>query len=96
MSILLTLAENYDGAELLYNNRIFEVLGQCQFMKAQQDDFTSTQSTDFEELESRYQQLLIPTLRLIVALLCTYGKNNENVLKRVSVSSSIRAKSQRN
>ncbi|CAO3653036.1 unnamed protein product [Mucor hiemalis] len=82
MSILLTLAENYDGAELLYSNRIFEVLGQCQFMKAQQDDFTSTQSTDFEELESRYQQLLIPTLRLIVALLCTYGKNNENVLKR--------------
>lgn len=83
MSVLSTLAQNYEGAELLYNNRIFEVLGQCQFMKAQQDDFTSTQSTGFEELESRYQQLLVPTLRLIAALLCTYGRNNGNVLKRV-------------
>jgi hypothetical protein len=84
MSILLTLAMNPEGAELLFSNRIFEVLGQCQFMKAQQHDFTSTQMNieSFEELEERYQQLLMPTLRLIVAILCSYGGNNENVLKR--------------
>lgn len=85
MSILLSLAMNPEGAELLFRNRIFEVLGQCQFMKAQQQDYIATQTNvdQSEELAERYQQLLMPTLQLVVAILCSYCGENQNVLERV-------------
>lgn len=85
MSILLSLATNPEGAELLYSNRIFEVLGQCQFMKAQQQEFGSTQMNidNSSDLSARYQRLLVPTLSLVVALLCCYDGKNDSVLKRV-------------
>ncbi|KAG2192756.1 hypothetical protein INT47_008407, partial [Mucor saturninus] len=84
MSILLSLAMNPEGAELLFRNRIFEVLGQCQFMKAQQQDYITTQTNvgHSEELAERYQQLLMPTLKLVVAILCSYRGENETVLER--------------
>ncbi|KAG2214103.1 hypothetical protein INT46_011905 [Mucor plumbeus] len=84
MSILLRFAMNPEGAELLYSNRIFDVLGQCQFMKAQIQDPTTTEM-NFEssmELAERYQQLIMPTLRLIVAILCCYGGKNDIVLSK--------------
>ncbi|KAG2231221.1 hypothetical protein INT48_001223 [Thamnidium elegans] len=84
MSILLSLAMNPEGAEILFSNRIFEVLGQCQFMKAQQQEFITTQSNvdSSKELDERYQQLLMPTLKLIVAILCSYRGENNTVLQR--------------
>lgn len=85
MSILLRFATNPQGATLLYNNRIFDVLGQCQFMKAQIQDPTTTEM-DLESsmiLAERQQQLVMPTLRLIVAILCSYGEKNDTVLAKV-------------
>lgn len=85
MSILLGFAMNPKGAELLYSNRIFEVLGQCQFMKAQIQD-PSTTEINLEssmELSSRYQRLIMPTLELIVAILMTFGAKNDIVLNKV-------------
>ncbi|KAI7906401.1 nucleoporin Nup186/Nup192/Nup205 [Cokeromyces recurvatus] len=87
MSILLRLAMNPKGAELLYNHRIFEIFGQCQFTKAQQHDPTLI-DMDIDacsELSERYQQLIMPTLKLIVAILCSYdGKNDQVLLKTES------------
>lgn len=86
MSILLSLAMNPEGAEILFSNRIFEVLGQCQFMKAQQQQEFVTTKTNVDrskELDERYQQLLMPTLKLIVAILCSYRGENNTVLQRV-------------
>ncbi|GAA5798583.1 hypothetical protein HPULCUR_003988 [Helicostylum pulchrum] len=85
MSILLSLAMNPEGAEILFSNRIFEVLGQCQFMKAQQQQEFVTTKTNVDrskELDERYQQLLMPTLKLIVAILCSYRGENNTVLQR--------------
>lgn len=87
MSILLRFAMNPKGVELLYSNRIFDVLGQCQFMKAQIQDPTTTEM-NFEssmELAERHQQLIMPTLRLIVAILCCYGGKNDTVLSKVCI-----------
>ncbi|KAI9473490.1 MAG: nucleoporin Nup186/Nup192/Nup205 [Benjaminiella poitrasii] len=87
MSILLRLAMNPKGAELLYNHRIFEIFGQCQFMKAQQHDSTLA-DMDIDstfELTERYQQLIMPTLKLIIAILCSFdGKNDQVLLKTES------------
>lgn len=85
MSILLGFAMNPQGAELLYNHRIFDVLGQCQFMRAQIQDTTATEM-DLEssmELADRYQRLIMPTLELIVAILMTFGGKNDVVLNKV-------------
>lgn len=86
MSILLRLAMNRHGAELLFSNQIFEVLGQCQFMKAQILDSTTAEMNIVAsvELAERYQQLVMPTLKLIVALLCCYDGKNDVVLLKVS------------
>jgi nuclear pore complex protein Nup205 len=88
MSILLSLGMNPDGAELLFSNRIFEVLGQCQFMKAQQPDFAATQMNidSSAELTGRYQQLLMPTLTLIVSILSSFGARNDTVLNSVNTN----------
>ncbi|KAI8993542.1 nucleoporin Nup186/Nup192/Nup205 [Pilobolus umbonatus] len=82
LSILLTLAMNSEGAQLLLNHQIFEILGQCQFMKAHQQDLSVIQmSVDSSiELAERANQLLLPTLKLIVAILTTFGKKNNMVL----------------
>lgn len=85
MSILLGFAMNPQGAELLYNHRIFDVLGQCQFMRAQIQDTTATEM-DLEssmELADRYQRLIMPTFELIVAILMTFGGKNDVVLNKV-------------
>lgn len=76
MSILLRLAMNPEGAELLFENRIFEVLGQCQFMRVDMSNATS-------ELSERYEQLVVPTLKLITAILSVYGNRNNKVLLKV-------------
>jgi hypothetical protein len=85
MSILLRMAMNPEGAEILFTNRIFEVLGQCQFMKVQQQDHTTTEMNIevSRELAERRQQLITPTLKLIVALLCSYDGKNDLVLIKV-------------
>jgi nuclear pore complex protein Nup205 len=85
MSILFSLAMNLEGAEVLYGNRIFEVLGQCQFMKAHQQDFASTNMNvdQSSELFKRYQRLLNPTLNLIAAILSVYKGQNNQVSLRV-------------
>lgn len=85
MSILLRMAMNPEGAQILFTNRIFEVLGQCQFMKAQQQDHTTTEMNEevSRELAERRQQLVTPTLKLIVALLCSYDGKNDLVLIKV-------------
>lgn len=86
MSVFLGLAMNPEGAEILFSNRIFEVLGQCQFMKAQQQDHLSTIANIDSSLEltERYERLLIPTLKLIAAILCSFGGENDTVTQRVS------------
>ncbi|CAO3664623.1 unnamed protein product [Rhizopus stolonifer] len=78
MSILLRLAMNPEGAELLFENRIFEVLGQCQFMRVDISNATS-------ELSERYEQLVIPTLKLITAILSVYGNKNNKVLLKAQL-----------
>ncbi|KAI9354412.1 nucleoporin Nup186/Nup192/Nup205 [Pilaira anomala] len=84
MSVFLGLAMNPEGAEILFSNRIFEVLGQCQFMKAQQQDhiFATTNVDSSLELTERYERLLIPTLKLIAAILCSFGGENDTVTQR--------------
>ncbi|KAI8888214.1 hypothetical protein K501DRAFT_240949 [Backusella circina FSU 941] len=84
MSILLKLATNANGAQLLVDNRIFEVLGHCHFIRAQQQDLTTIQlySDSSSELMNRYNQLLIPTLKLISAILICLGSMNDTVLSR--------------
>ncbi|KAL7312233.1 hypothetical protein PS15m_008020 [Mucor circinelloides] len=87
MSILLGYAMNPEGAELLYSHRIFDVLGQCQFMRAQIQDTTTTEM-DLEssmELADRYQRLIMPTLELIVAILMTFGGKNDVVLNKTEI-----------
>lgn len=85
MSILLRLAMDQKGAELLLSNQIFEVLDQCQFMKTQAlDSTTAEMNVDASaELAERYQQLVMPTLKLVVALLCWYNGRNSTVLLKV-------------
>lgn len=85
MSILLKLSTNKNGAQLLVDNRIFEVLGHCHFIRAQQQDLTTIQlyNDSSSELMSRYDQLLIPTLKLISAILICLGSVNDTVLSRV-------------
>ncbi|CEP15804.1 hypothetical protein [Parasitella parasitica] len=84
MSILLRFAMNPSGAELLCSNRIFEILGQCQFMKAQTQDPTTTELNleSSMELAQRRQQLVMPTLQAIVAILCCYGGKNDAILAK--------------
>lgn len=78
MSILLRLAMNPEGAELLFDNRIFEVLGCCQFMSVK------VQSNN--ELIERYQRLIMPTLKVIAAILSVYGNKNNKVILKVTTS----------
>lgn len=87
MSILLGFAMNPKGAELLYSHRIFDVLGQCQFIKAQLQvpPITEMNLEDSMELSNRYQRLVMPTLELIVAILMTFGAKNDVVLNKVCV-----------
>ncbi|KAI8638705.1 nucleoporin Nup186/Nup192/Nup205 [Parasitella parasitica] len=84
MSILLRFAMNPSGAELLCNNRIFEILGQCQFMKAQIQNPTLTEMNleSSMELVERRQQLVMPTLQVIVSILCCFGGKNDTVLAK--------------
>ncbi|KAL9541318.1 hypothetical protein MBANPS3_009192 [Mucor bainieri] len=87
MSILLGVAMNPKGAELLYGHRIFDVLGQCQFMKAQRQD-PSTTELNLEasmELAERHQRLITPTLELIAAILITFGAKNDVVLNKAEM-----------
>ncbi|KAF1796787.1 nucleoporin Nup186/Nup192/Nup205 [Mucor lusitanicus] len=87
MSILLGFAMNPKGAELLYSHRIFDVLGQCQFIKAQLQDPSITEMNleDSMELSNRYQRLVMPTLELIVAILMTFGAKNDVVLNKAEI-----------
>lgn len=85
MSILLRLAMNPDGAELLFDNQIFEVLCQSLFMRVEQQNPASVQAniSTSGELLDRYQRVMLPTLKLIVAILSTFGKKNAKVISKV-------------
>ncbi|KAL0136800.1 nucleoporin Nup186/Nup192/Nup205 [Mucor lusitanicus] len=87
MSILLSFAMNPKGAELLYDHRIFDVLGQCQFIKAQLQvpPITEMNLEDSMELSNRYQRLVMPALELIVAILMTFGARNDVVLNKAEI-----------
>ncbi|KAI8970167.1 nucleoporin Nup186/Nup192/Nup205 [Mycotypha africana] len=82
MSILLRFAMNPEGFELLYSNRIFDVLRQCQFMRAQQDPPTANQMDTgaSAELADRYQRLMMPTRRF-VELLQLRAKSHRPIFK---------------
>ncbi|KAI8064293.1 nucleoporin Nup186/Nup192/Nup205 [Gilbertella persicaria] len=81
MSLLLRIARDTKGAELLYDHRILEVLSECQYLKVQQD-YTATEAMNeaTAELNDRRQRLVMPTLSLIVTLLCTFQGRNDAVL----------------
>ncbi|KAL4205904.1 nucleoporin Nup186/Nup192/Nup205 [Rhizopus microsporus] len=87
MSILLRLAMNPDGAELLFDNQIFEVLCQSLFMRVEQQNPASVQAniSTSGELLDRYQRVMLPTLKLIVAILSTFGKKNAKVISKVQM-----------
>ena len=87
MTFLLTFAMYKEGAEFLYTHRIFEILGQCQFMKAQKQYSTSveTNTDSIAELDDRYRQVFIPTVSIVAAILISFRGENKDVIKRVSV-----------
>ncbi|KAI9255327.1 nucleoporin Nup186/Nup192/Nup205 [Sporodiniella umbellata] len=78
MSILLRLGMNPEGAKYLFNNRIFEVLGQCQFMRIDVSKITS-------DLLERYERLVNPTLKLITAIISVYGSDNNKLLRKAQL-----------
>ncbi|KAI8358504.1 nucleoporin Nup186/Nup192/Nup205 [Choanephora cucurbitarum] len=79
-SILLRLARDLKGADLLCNHRIVEVLSECQYMKVQRQDFVEAGDEATKELNNRYHRLIMPTLQLMTTLLCTYQGQNDEVL----------------
>ena len=82
-SILLRLARDPKGADLLCNHRIVEVLSECQYMKVQRQDFVEAGDEATKELNNRYHRLIMPTLQLMTTLLCTYQGQNDEVLLNV-------------
>ncbi|KAI8379152.1 nucleoporin Nup186/Nup192/Nup205 [Radiomyces spectabilis] len=65
MSLFLRLALCKEGAQTLIDNRILDVLSHCQFIIMPPDhNFT---------LQERYEQLLQPALKLVIALMCSMG-----------------------
>ncbi|CAO3614916.1 unnamed protein product [Cunninghamella echinulata] len=80
VSLFTRIALKKNGAELLMENGILEVLGQCEFIAARPN--TSDKDTN-KLFVQRYEQLLLPTLRFIVTLLCSIGRLNGVMIEMV-------------
>ncbi|CAO3622543.1 unnamed protein product [Cunninghamella blakesleeana] len=80
ISLFTRIALKKNGAELLIENEVLEVLGQCEFIAAKPN--TSDKDTN-NILVQRYEQLLLPTLRFIVTLLCSIGRLNGYMIEMV-------------
>ncbi|KAI9495748.1 nucleoporin Nup186/Nup192/Nup205 [Zychaea mexicana] len=83
MSLFLRLALSKEGSKLLVENRIIEVLNHCQFINArpEQNLLRAGRAYVESDFNNRYEQLLMPVLKLISALLCTLG--HVNVIDKV-------------
>ncbi|ORZ19822.1 nucleoporin Nup186/Nup192/Nup205 [Absidia repens] len=81
ISLCIDVASKRNGAQLLLENGILEVLGHCEFIGARPK---SSSNKDVDTiLMTRYHQLLLPTLRLIVTLLYSVGRVNGFLLEKV-------------
>ncbi|SAL99508.1 hypothetical protein [Absidia glauca] len=81
ISLFTNVASKQKGAQLLLESGLLDVLGHCDFINQRP---ASTSNTDSDKtLKGRYDQVLLPTLRLIVTLLYSIGRENESLQEMV-------------
>ncbi|KAI9314314.1 nucleoporin Nup186/Nup192/Nup205 [Dichotomocladium elegans] len=85
LALFLRLALSKHGAKLLVENRIVEVLGHCQFIAARPEPVMPR--AEYVQLApsllERYDRLLLPTIKLLSALLCSLGSTNSVLTERI-------------
>ncbi|KAI8342800.1 nucleoporin Nup186/Nup192/Nup205 [Chlamydoabsidia padenii] len=81
ISLFMNVASKIKGAQLLLESGVLDVLGHCEFIgkRPKPSDNTDTDKT----LMERYDQVLLPTLRLIITLLYNVGRANDSLLEMV-------------
>ncbi|KAG0171913.1 hypothetical protein DFQ28_000778 [Apophysomyces sp. BC1034] len=80
MSLFLRITMRKEGARLLLENRILDVLTHCQFMNARPE--TESLSLGINPCQL-YEQMLVPAFKLIVGLLCSVGRVDTIMLEKL-------------
>ena len=98
-ALLTRLAQTASGAQALLQLGLIGKLSECRFLDIRPDTSSSNgyhNQTDYDDngmddsqfiptVLERYRQLILPTLKLVVSILTSVGRQNQDVANQVCI-----------
>jgi len=81
LSLLVSIAQTYEGANILLESKAIRYLSGCQFVDHRPDDVVLESGDWSPQVVDRYEQLLLPILQLMVSILSSLPNNEDASLQ---------------